>query len=632
MAAQEPPGERVFTHAQSVITALFDAWAAGRGRQVELATVRQALRFKWENTDGNLHHWSVEDFPRLFGDWLPYRGTVDRRTLASLGPTMLSFVDFLGDVGWLEPTVRGWWDLRAMVTGLAVWLVDALTECGQCGVMADRLYARKANIGDPTVQERLLTVMARHLVEHFPPPPVEPSLLSWMDPERVAFRTTRWMQPPVRRPSPWVLSRAAAVAPGVRRLTELTRWAARPRRLTVRGNLGVADAVELAGRLDVGPADLARFSGRRVSSSALLTETHLAFTWAVAARLVAVRGRRLATTVLGVALIEHPAELAYRATSALCAPSMPSMPSTSRAQSGTDPTPGARDEASPDPLRILLEALYCASRPLDFTAFTDQIGGLPGPPGELTPGLRAGRDDLRGRVRQLEDLGVLRCTGGALVRPAGGPTRRVGGQLSLTPLGTWCVNRMLRAEGLPTPFFGELVDCDAVTLLEMCAGYDDAAAAEEARLWAGSRGEAAAAELAEAIRTAHPSTRMSAFAALSGIGRCAETAVRGLLDEPRIRPFALIWLIDHGLENHHAMGEEDIAHMLVEAMVPYLNDDPARAVYMFTRGRTADDQIADIAHVWRLDNPYAVPLLEAIAARHPNDDVAHAARVALRTR
>lgn len=202
----------------------------------------------------------------------------------------------------------------------------------------------------------------------------------------------------------------------------------------------------------------------------------------------------------------------------------------------------------------------------------------------------------------------------------------------MTPLGTWCVNRLLRAAGFPTPLFGELIDCDAVTLLEMCAGYDDAAAAEEARLWAGSRGESAAVELAEAIRTAHPSTRMSAFAALSGIGRCAEPAVRGLLDEPRIRPFALIWLIDHGLENHQVMGEEDIAHMLVEAMVPYLSEDPARAVYMFTRDRTADDQIADIAHVWRLDNPYAVPLLEAIAARHPNDDVAHAARVALRTR
>jgi hypothetical protein len=95
--------------------------------------VRQVLRFKWEHADGDLQRWSVDDFPRLFGDWLPYKGTVDRRMLASLGPTMLSFVDFLGDTGRLEPTVPGWWDIRAMVTGLSVWLVDTLTECGQCG-------------------------------------------------------------------------------------------------------------------------------------------------------------------------------------------------------------------------------------------------------------------------------------------------------------------------------------------------------------------------------------------------------------------------------------------------------------------------------------------------------------------
>jgi hypothetical protein len=214
-----------------------------------------------------------------------------------------------------------------------------------------------------------------------------------------------------------------------------------------------------------------------------------------------------------------------------------------------------------------------------------------------------------------------------------GTVRRTGGCLSLTPLGLWCVNRLLRADGLPTPVFGELSAFDAVTLLEMCAGYDDEAAAEEGRLWAAARGAGAAAELAEAIRrTEHPSARMCGFAALSGIGCRAERAVRGLLDEPRIRPFALIWLIERDLESHEALRPEDVAHMMVEAMVSYLHEDPAKAVYMFARGRSVDDQIADIAHVWRLNNPYAVPLLEAIAARHPSDEVAHAARVALRTR
>lgn len=618
MALEQPPGEHAFVRARGTISALFDTWAAGRGRPVELTTVHQALRYKWERGGGDLHHWSVQDFPRLFGDWLPCRGAVDRRTLATLGPTMLSFVDFLGDTGRLEPTVPGWWDVRAMVTGLSIWLVDTLTECGQCGVLADRLYSRRVNIGDPTVQERLFAVTGRHLVEHFPPPPVEPSLLSWMDPQRVAFRSTRWMQPPVHRPAARTVWAAAAEAPGLRRLAELTRWAIRPRRLTARGNLSVADGLELAGRLDVGRDDLTRLTGRRVPTSTALTQTHLVFCWARAVGLVEARGRLLSTTSLGLALAERPVELAYRALAGLCAGAV-----RTEGAAGVDP-----DGSAHDLLWVLVEALYGATRPLDLAVFVEQAGDLPGGP-PLDPGPE--HRDLRRWVRQLEDLGIIDCTGGVVRQDPDGSTRRDGGRLSLTPLGTWCVGRLLRAEGLPTPFFGELVDFDAVTLLEMCAGYDDEAAAEEARLWAGPRGETAAAELVEAIHTAHPSARMSAFAALSGIGPPAEAAVRGLLDEPRIRPFALIWLIDHGLETHQAMRPEDIAHMLVESMVPYLDEDPTRAVYMFARGRTVDDQIGDIAHLWRLDNPYAVPLLEAIAARHPNDDVAHAARVALRT-
>ncbi|HEY9474807.1 MAG TPA: hypothetical protein VIS06_13265 [Mycobacteriales bacterium] len=623
MAQQEPPGEQAFARAQNAVTALFDAWAASRERPVELTTVHQALRFKWERAGGDLHHWSVQDFPRLFGDWLPQRGTVDRRTLATLGPTMLSFVDFLGDTGRLEPTVPGWWDVRAMVTGLSVWLVDTLTECGQCGVLADRLYTSRVNIGDPIVQERLFAVTGRHLVEHFPPPPVEPSLLSWMDPQRVAFRATRWMQPPVHPPSVQTLLEGAAHTPGLHRLGELTRWATRPRRLTARGNLSVADAVELAARLDVGRHDLALVAGRRVTSSTMLAETHLVYGWARSVGLVEARGRRLVTTPLGLALAERPVELACRALAALCAGGVRTEGADGMARAGGSD----REGTAGDLLRVLVEALYGATRPLDLAVFVEQAGGLSDEPCS-DPG--PGPDDLRRAVRQLEDLGIICCTGGTVRRDPGGTAHRDGGRLSLTALGTWCVSRLLRAEGLPTPFFGELVDFDAVTLLEMCAGYDDEAAAEEARLWARSRGESAAVELAEAIRTAHPSTRMSAFAALSGIGRRAEAAVRGLLDKPRIRPFALVWLIDHGLETHQAMRPEDIAHMLVESMVPYLDEDPTRAVYMFTRGRTVDDQIGDIAHLWRLDNPYAVPLLEAIAARHPNDDVAHAARVALR--
>lgn len=618
-------GEPEFLQAQSVVTSMFDAWAASRGCLVEVATAQQALRFKWEYAGGDLYHWTVDDFPRLFGEWLPYKGTADRRMLATLGPTMLAFIDFLGEAGWLEPTVPGWWDVRAMVTGLSVWLVDTLTDCGQCGVMADRLYVHKADVADPAVQDRLLAVMARHLVEHFPPPPVEPSLLSWMDPARVAFRSTRWMQPPVHRPPESTLVAAAREAPAMRRLCDITRWAMGGPRLTQRGNLTVSDAVSLAHLLDLAEADLDQFVGRRVPSSTRLGETHFAQAWARAIALVVPHRHRLEPTALGAVLVDQPLELAVRALGALCRMGL----RTEWVYGGGAPV---LVETPADLLRTLVEALYGAPRPLDFGAFVEQVDGMPGRIGERSPQTWARLRGLQRLVRQLEDLGLVACRGGEEMRSLDGSRRRTGGWLSLTPLGMWCVNRLLRAEGLPTPVFGELVDFDAATLLEMCAGYDDLAAAEEGRLWGLAGRNDPAGDLAAAIRTAHPGTRMSGFAAMSGIGRCAEPAVRSLFDEPRVRPFALIWLINHEMESHQAMQPDDLAHMLVEAMVAYLNEDPAKAVYMFAQDRTVDDQITDIAHIWRLDNPYAIPLLEAIAARHPNDEIAHAARVALRTR
>lgn len=624
MPQHDPPGEKEFEEAQGVVTDLFDAWAASRECAVDLTTLRQVLRFKWEYGNGDLHRWTVDDFPRLYGEWLPYKGTVDRRTLATLGPTMLAFVDFLGEFGWLEPNVC--WNVRAMVTGLTVWLVDVLTDCGQCGLTAERLYASGADISDPQVQQRLLAVMARHLVEHFPPPPVEPSLLSWMDPHHVALRATRWMQPPVHRPPEAVLTAAAAGAPALLRLRQVTVWASGLPRLTQRGNPTVADAMELAGKLGVAELDLARFAGRRVPGSTLLTETHFAYAWARATGLVTAQGRCLMPTALGLVLLKRPLELTRRALATLCGTALRTQWVYGRGAPTLADTP-------PDLLRILVEALYCAPRPLDFDAFVEQVGGLPGAPGERSFDLTIQLAGLQRLVHQAEQLGVITSSGGAVAVGNDGTVRRIGGRLSLTPLGLWCVNRLLRSEGLPTPVFGELANFDAVTLLEMCAGYDDEAAAEEGRLWAAVHGAGAAAELAEAIRGAeHPTARMSGFAVMSGIGRRAEQAVRSLLDEPRIRPFALIWLIERDLESYEAIRSEDIAHMMVEAMVSYLHEDPAKAVYMFARGRSIDDQIADIAHVWRLNNPYAVPLLEAIAARHPSDEVAHAARVALRTR
>lgn len=611
--------EHAFPIAREAVVSLFDAWAADRCRPVEPAIVGEALRFKWQRAGGDLRSWQMVDFPSFYDHWLPH-GRVDRRTLASLGPTMLAFVDFLSEMGWLEPTAPTRWDVRALVTGLSVRLVDTLTGCVQCELLAERLRSERADIGDPGVQERLLAVMSRHLIEHFPPPPLEPTLLSLLEPHQVAYRPTRWMHPPVSLGPEETLESAAAAAPAVVRLRRFTLWVGPMRQLTTRGYLRVPDALDAAQVLGVYRQDRPDPS-RRVATSSRLGQTHFTYTWALSVGLVRVDRGVLTPTLLGAVLLDRPLELVARAFTVLCTRAL-------RAQWSRGAS-GARLVDTPyDLLHCLIDALYGAEMPVQFSAFLDSTGGFPGQGDAGEPR----REGLRHLVVQLEDLGLVRAEGGQVERRPDGSRQRHGGALRLTPLGIWCAHRMLRAEGLPTPVLGELSDFDAATLLEMCAGYDDEAAAAEAERWRLTRGERAGSELAEAIRQGHPGNRMSAFAAMSGLGADAEHAVRSLLDEPRIRPFALMWLIDNGFENHEALAPDDLAHMLVEAMVAFLHDDPDKAVYVFARDRTVEEQIVDIAHVWRLDNPYAVPLLEAIADRHPHGEVAHAARVALHTR
>jgi hypothetical protein len=203
--------------------------------------------------------------------------------------------------------------------------------------------------------------------------------------------------------------------------------------------------------------------------------------------------------------------------------------------------------------------------------------------------------------------------------------RRIGGRVTLTPLGTWFVRPILIAQGVDVPVAGALVDADVDALLNAVADWPpDAFEAEVAR-WVADR-PTAADELADAARAAIEPSRMGlAFEALGVVGADAEPAMRALADDPRCRPFVMAWLGNHGLAPLPA-DPGDPALELVRSLATVLVSSGPDAA--------ADAAVADgvdpalVEQLWRVEDPWTTPVLEALGAGS-HKRVAKAARRAV---
>lgn len=120
--------------------------------------------------------------------------------------------------------------------------------------------------------------------------------------------------------------------------------------------------------------------------------------------------------------------------------------------------------------------------------------------------------------------------------------------VTLTPLGTWWLQRTLTQFGLRAPLVGELASASAAELSDGLDGYPVEAAEAELAGWSAVRGpEEAARQLALLLGDADVSRRQFALRALDGMP-VAEYAVRPLLDDPAARAYARHWLETHGNE------------------------------------------------------------------------------------
>jgi hypothetical protein len=150
---------------------------------------------------------------------------------------------------------------------------------------------------------------------------------------------------------------------------------------------------------------------------------------------------------------------------------------------------------------------------------------------------------VRRILGQLQELGIVTVTGVDEVETAVGTEER-GGAVALADLGVWAVQRMASVY-LDAPVVGALVDAPAGELLRQATDMAEDAANAELDAWVAHREVTdAAAELVGALAGADEVAIGLAFGALLRIGAPAASAVRTLREDPRLGPYATVWLVD----------------------------------------------------------------------------------------
>ncbi|MFI5682861.1 hypothetical protein [Streptomyces sp. NPDC051636] len=205
------------------------------------------------------------------------------------------------------------------------------------------------------------------------------------------------------------------------------------------------------------------------------------------------------------------------------------------------------------------------------------------------------------------------------------------GQATLTPLGSWAVWVKLEQICVAAQSPAGNIEQGAEDMLRGCAQLRPNAARAEYRAWLAARPVGSAVtELIDAARGEDALLRGLAFEALRVVGAPAEPDVRAVLDEPTLRPYALLWLAEHD-----GVDPEDAHEVLTRKEATWLWVDTAAAVAdhgeapMLVRHLESAVQPTVpqlLAEVRAVGHPRTVQVLVALAAAHPDPALAKAVR------
>lgn len=301
------------------------------------------------------------------------------------------------------------------------------------------------------------------------------------------------------------------------------------------------------------------------------------------------------------------------------------------------PAPGHADHALPGEVVVaapqLLSVMHLSSGPVTEEVLLELLG-------QRIAELRAERVDggrsappvaaelvqlLRWALDGLAAVGALtRCR-----EPDGA------GLAALTPLGNWAV--WVRLEQICVAALSPVgnIEQPAEDMLRGCARLTPGPAKDEYRAWLAARPTGpAVAELLDAARGEDALIRALAFEALRQVGAPAESAVRGTLEEPPLRPYALLWLAEQDGADPDELAAGTLG-VLSREEATWLWIDTAAAVADHGEGRLLVDHLESavqssvprlLEEVRATGHPRTVQVLVALAAAHPDPALAKAVR------
>ncbi|WP_225828208.1 hypothetical protein [Streptomyces naphthomycinicus] len=205
------------------------------------------------------------------------------------------------------------------------------------------------------------------------------------------------------------------------------------------------------------------------------------------------------------------------------------------------------------------------------------------------------------------------------------------GQATLTPLGSWAVWVKLEQICVAAQSPAGNIEQSAEDMLRGCAQLRPNAARAEYRAWLAARPVGSAVtELIDGARGDDALLRGLAFEALRVVGAPAEPDVRAVVEEPALRPYALLWLAEHdGVDPedaHEALTREEATWLWVDtaAAVADHGEAPMLVRHLESAVQPTVPQLLD--EVRAVGHPRTVQVLVALAAAHPDPALAKAVR------
>ncbi|WNM36691.1 hypothetical protein RKE30_29925 [Streptomyces sp. Li-HN-5-11] len=206
-----------------------------------------------------------------------------------------------------------------------------------------------------------------------------------------------------------------------------------------------------------------------------------------------------------------------------------------------------------------------------------------------------------------------------------------GGLATLTPLGSWAVWVKLEQICVAAQSPAGNIEQAAEDMLRGCAQLRPNAARAEYRAWLAARPVGSAVtELLDAARGEDALLRGLAFEALRVVGAPAEPDVRSVLDEPALRPYALLWLAEHdGVDPedaHEVLTREEATWLWVDTAAAVADHGEAPMLVRHLESAVQPTVPALLDEVRAVGHPRTVQVLVALAAAHPDPALAKAVR------